>query len=294
MLIGVAPLNAAIVRDVRAALARNDFATAAKIAADFRSANGVTAETAEAYSWLARGAWNLKHADRAESLAVDTRRMALELLRSRKLDADSHLPVALGASIEVQAQVMTARGERDQAVTFLRDELGRWRDTSIRARIQKNLNVLSLEGKPAPAIPGIDAKGRPVLVFLWAHWCPDCKAMAPTLARIEQEYGPKGLLLVAPTQRYGYTKRGADATPVEETKYIEQIRREHYGAVKNMPAPIDEEVFRTYGASTTPTIVLIDRAGIVRLYHPAEMTYEELAPKIEPLVKPLSRAAEAR
>jgi thiol-disulfide isomerase/thioredoxin len=294
VLIAVAPLKATVVRDVRSALARNDFAAAAKIAADFRSANGVTAETAEAYSWLARGAWNLKEPDRAESFAIETRGMALELLKSRKLDDDRQLPTALGASIEVQAQVMAARGERDQAVTFLREEARRWHDTSILARVQKNLNLLSLEGKPAPPIPGLNAKGRPVLVFLWAHWCPDCKAMAPALARIERQYGPKGLVLVAPTQRYGYTKRGEDATPEEETKYIEQIRREQYGVVKNMPAPIDEEVFRTYGASTTPTIVLIDRAGVVRLYHPGEMTYEEMAPKIEPLLKPLASAAEAR
>ena len=37
-----------------------------------------------------------------------------------------------------------------------------------------------------------------------------------------------------------------------------------------------------YGVSTTPTLVLVDRRGIVRLYHPGNMTEEELSAVIEP------------
>jgi thioredoxin-related protein len=43
-----------------------------------------------------------------------------------------------------------------------------------------------------------------------------------------------------------------------------------------VPAPLSEANFRNYGASTTPTLVLIDRNGIVRLYHPGAMTLDEL------------------
>ena len=39
--------------------------------------------------------------------------------------------------------------------------------------------------------------------------------------------------------------------------------------------------FLTYGASSVPTIVLINRAGKVVLYHPGRMTYDELKPKVE-------------
>jgi hypothetical protein len=52
-------------------------------------------------------------------------------------------------------------------------------------------------------------------------------------------------------------------------------------------------VFRNYGVSTTPTIVLIDRRGIVRLYHPGAMTYDELAPRVERIVRLLGKAAAA-
>jgi len=36
-----------------------------------------------------------------------------------------------------------------------------------------------------------------------------------------------------------------------------------------MPVLVSEENFKTYGASSSPTLVLVDRKGIVRLYHPA-------------------------
>lgn len=47
-----------------------------------------------------------------------------------------------------------------------------------------------------------------------------------------------------------------------ELRYIEKIRRERYGDIITAPAPVSEENFRRYGASTTPTLVLVDRAGI--------------------------------
>ena len=50
-------------------------------------------------------------------------------------------------------------------------------------------------------------KGEPVLLFFCAHWCGDCKDEGPILAQIEKEYASKRLVVVAPTQRYGYVAR---------------------------------------------------------------------------------------
>jgi thiol-disulfide isomerase/thioredoxin len=285
-----------LVRDVRSDIGKNDFTAAEARIGKYRASSGVTSEMLEALSWLGRGALAAKQLDRAEAYAAETHKLALEMLKSRRLDADGNLPIALGAAIEVEAQVAAARGERSAAIDFLGRELRAYQDTSIRTRIQKNIHLLSLEGKPAPdleirewlgpkptGVAGL--KGRVVLLFFWAHWCGDCKAQAPILARLNREYGPRGLVLAGPTTRYGYTARGQDATPAEELKYIAEIRARHYADLAEMPVPVSEENFRNYGVSTTPTLVLIARGGLVRLYHPGQMSYEELASMIEAALK---------
>lgn len=275
-----------IIENVRAAIGRNDFAAADKAVRSDRAARGVTPETIQAVSWIARGELAAKNLDAAEKYADETYQLSRQQLRKRPLDQDSFLPIALGAAIEVKANVFAARGERTQAVTYLHDQLKLYYATSIRTRLQKDLNLLTLEGKPAPRLEGVVLpKGKPVLLFFWAHWCGDCKEEAPILARIKGEFGPKGLVIVAPTQKYGYVESGDPAPAAVELRYIEQVRQKFYAPIITTPAPVNEENFRNYGASTTPTLVLVDRAGIVRVYHPGTMTYEELREAIERLMR---------
>jgi len=278
---------AGLIEDVRTDIARNDFAAGDSLIARYRSQQGVTPEMLEALSWLGRGALAAKKLDKAEAYAAETQRLAVEQLKHRALDAEPHLPIALGAAIEVRAQVSAAQGERSEAVLFLRDQLATYRNTSIRTRIQKNINLLGLEGKVAPPLeereffgtkpaPLASLRGKPVLLFFWAHWCGDCKQEGPILAKLEQQYAGRGLVLIAPTRRYGYVASGEEAPPGEEMKYIEAVRHKFYPDLLSAPAPVSEENFKNYGASTTPTLVLVDRRGIVRMYHPGLMTMDEL------------------
>jgi len=285
---------AQLVRQVRANIARDDFPAAERLIAEYKAGNGVTPEMILALSWLGRGAQAARMWDKAGAYAAETRKLALAELKKRPLDAEKDLPLALGASIEVQAHVMAARDARGEAVAFLHEELKSWYSTSIRTRIQKNIHLLSLEGKPAPPLemkeylgakpaPLAQLKGKPLLLFFWAHWCGDCKYQGPVLARLQREYGPKGLFVIGPTQPYGYVAGGEDAPRAEELRYVEAVRLEKYGNLQ-MAVPVSEENFKKYGASTTPTIVLVDRAGVVRLYHPGKMSYETLAPLVAGVV----------
>jgi thiol-disulfide isomerase/thioredoxin len=281
--------------DVREALSQGKVALADSKIQSYRKQHGVTPEMLEALSWMGRGSLALKQFDKAEAYAQETEKLVHEALKGRTVDSDPRLAIALGAAIEVQAQVLAARGERSDAVALLRKELLAWNRTSIRTRIQKNINLLSLEGKPAPPLdereflgakpaPLATLRGRPVLLFFWAHWCGDCKAESPILAKLQHDYAARGLTVIAPTQRYGYAAGGEDASAADELKYIEEVRRRFYPDLLSDPAPISEENFKLYGASTTPTIVLIDRQGIVRLYHPGAMTEQELKSAIDSVV----------
>src|SRR5262249_3460817 len=129
LLIGIACAQD-VVSDVRAAIARKDFALGERIVQDYKGAFGVTPEMVEAVSWLGRGALAARQFDRADAYAAQARKLSLDQLTRRKLDAEPRLPNALGASIEVQAMVMDGRGERDEAVRFLQRELKTWSSTS--------------------------------------------------------------------------------------------------------------------------------------------------------------------
>jgi thiol-disulfide isomerase/thioredoxin len=289
-------LYASLVNDVRGLIAQHDQAAAVQAVRTYQSQSGATPELAAALSWLARDALAAKRLDQADSYAAETRTMALQLLKSRSLDSDAYLPTALGASIEVHAQALAAQGDRAEAVGFLLEQLQSFADTSISERIHKNLNLLSLEGKPAPPFatnewlgPQPQAlaalRGHPVLLFFWAHWCPDCKAEIPIVQKLMAAYGPLGLVVVAPTQHYGYVAGGADAPPAVETKYIGEVFAKYYAGLGPVEIPLSEDNFRRFGVSTTPTIVLIDANGIVRLYNPGAASYETLASRIESMMR---------
>jgi thiol-disulfide isomerase/thioredoxin len=281
---------------VRDTVLAGDINGAQRFLTQVRAATGVTPQYLEALAWIGRGYLNAKDFNDADKNADEVRTQCLAQLTKRKLDAEPALPTALGAAIEVHALAAAAEGRRDESVVFLRQELKHWYATSIRARIQKNLNLLTLEGKPAPPLvvaqsvtarkpaPLALHRGHPVLLFFWAHWCSDCKREIAIIQRLEQVYGPRGLQVIAPTQHYGYIAGGQDAPPAVETNYIKAVFDQYYSALGNIEVPLSEENFASYGVSTTPTIVLLDSQGIVRLYNPGNISYDQLAAKLVPLL----------
>src|SRR5579863_4177835 len=148
----VSPAWAGVVDDVRLTLAQNNFSAAEAQLNSYRARNGVTPEYVEAYSWMARTALSNRDYDQAAAYAKQTRALALQQIKQHPLDSEPHLPLALGAAIEVESQTLAAKGQNPQAVAVLRTALRTYGDTSIRARLQKNLNLLSFDGKLAPAL----------------------------------------------------------------------------------------------------------------------------------------------
>ena len=275
-----------IVAMVRAAMTE-DFSRAERLVESYRAARGVTPEMLLAKSWLGRGALAARRWDVAERHARETYDLGRAELQRRTMDAEDVFPIAFGAAIEVLGQVAAQQGRRSEGVAFLREELATHGATSLHKRIQKNVNLLSLEGTVAPeldrseplgeAVPSLtELKGNVVLLFFWAHWCSDCKAQGPLLETLLRKYGPRGLRIVAPTQRFGYAVEGSPAIPAAEERHIVEIRRAYYPWMATVPVTLNATNHQRYGVSTTPTLTVIDRRGMVRLYRPGLMPEAEL------------------
>ncbi|MFN0108609.1 MAG: TlpA family protein disulfide reductase [Blastocatellia bacterium] len=273
-----------LTRTVRNKLSAGDLFSGTAAVAEYKRDHGVDVEYLDALGWLARGAEMLKQPEAAAAYVAELRRE----IREEKSD----LLGPLGAAIEVEGKLRAAREGRGSAVRFLEEEFGRAKDIGLRSRIRKNINQLSLEGKPAIEINPADflgpqpstlaaLKGKPALLFLWAHWCGDCRSQARTLAQITEKYRSQGLVVMAPTRYYGSGAGGKDATPAEEKAQVQKVWKESYPGLESVSVVFDTEAMIRYGVSATPTFALIDKKGIVRFYSPTRLSEAELSKRIE-------------
>lgn len=270
-----------LVRTVRYKLSAGDLASGEAAAEDYRRTTGMDAEYLDAVGWLARGAQMLGRREKAAGYADEVRKAIPA--------EDPALLVPLGAAIEVEGRLRLAADGRGAALRYWEMELARSKDPSLRSRIRKNMNLVSLEGEKAPEIGGAGPRlasfsGRPVLLFFWAAGCGDCKAESGKLARLYAQYAPKGLGVVAPTRLYGSRADDKDSTPDRESAQIEKVWAEIYPGLAAVSRPVDTETMVRYGVSATPTYALVDGKGIVRLYAPTRLTEADLSRRIESLL----------
>jgi thiol-disulfide isomerase/thioredoxin len=270
-------------RGVRFKLSAGDLASGAAAVEDYRNAHGVDADYLDAVGWLARGAELLRRPELAKQYVAELR---------REIHGETpELLVPLGAAIEVEGRVRAAQNGRGDAIRFFENELAHASAISLRSRINKNIQLLSLEGRLAPELapsaslgaapPTLASlRGKPVLLFFWAAGCGDCKAQAPSLMRVWQKYQSRGLAMMTATRLYG-SIGDKSATPAEETADIAKAWSEIYPALAGVPVAIDTETMVRYGASATPTFALVDKKGIVRLYAPTRLSEAELSRRID-------------
>lgn len=268
-----------LVRIVRYKLSAGDLASGEAAAEDYRRTTGVDAEYLDAVGWLARGAQLLGRREKAAEYAGELRRAIPA--------EDPALLVPLGAAIEVEGRLRLGADGRGAALRYWEAELAHARDASLRSRIRKNMNLVSLEGERAPEVGGTGPRltsfaGRPVVLFFWMAGCGDCKAEAAKFARLAAKYSSR-VAFLAPTRLYGRAGDVKDPSPEAESAYIEKFWAETYPGLEAVPRPVDTETMIRYGVSATPTWVLVDARGIVRLYAPTRLSEAELSRQIEAL-----------
>lgn len=281
------------VSGIRSKISAGDLLSAESILEVHRARNGENGPYLVGLSWLARGALLLGETAKARRYVDDVRaRCAAKLAAGTKLEDDHDVEIALGAAIEVEAQmIQRARGARP-AAEFIRKELpGIQGPVALRSRLHKRLNLLSLVGSPAPEIVVEDflgphpvtlaeLRGKPAVLFLWDKSCGDCRAQSATLAKIQSRYAEKGLQTVALTR---YHEEAPDR-PAEKAR-VDSVWKADYKDVGEVPIVFSTASMVRYGGSSTPTFVFVDRAGTVRGYTPTRLTEAEFDRALEPILR---------
>jgi thiol-disulfide isomerase/thioredoxin len=153
-------------------------------------------------------------------------------------------------------QKRSAAGGRVQ----LRD---RARQVEILGSAAPEIHVLTWINNDATTLRSM--RGRVVLLEFWATWCKPCQEMFPKLRRLDEEYGPRGLEVIALTRHY-MAYRATAASQSEELELMRKVVREQ-GLNFRVGVAEDERTQELYGATGLPMLAVIDREGIVRYAH---------------------------
>ena len=119
-------------------------------------------------------------------------------------------------------------------------------------------------------------RGKLVLVNLWATWCPPCVAELPVLAKVSEEYGDKGLVILAVA---------GDEDPQTVREFLAK-------APANYEVLFDPDgvIGTRYGITGYPETFFVDRQGLLRdkiigpLPHEGDSISKDLKARIDALL----------
>lgn len=155
---------------------------------------------------------------------------------------------ARGVGTKVKLRLLRAGAEQDLELPLAArpDEAQLLRDHLVDQPARATQLTAVADGK---VVDLAKLKGQVVVVEFFATWCGPCRASMPRLAAWQKTYGAQGLRVIGVSSE-------------------EQAVLTGFNAKKKLPYPLardaDAVVAAGWGILAVPTIVIIDRDGVVR------------------------------
>jgi thiol-disulfide isomerase/thioredoxin len=92
-------------------------------------------------------------------------------------------------------------------------------------------------------------RGRVVLLDFWATWCAPCRVSIPKLDALQARFGAQGLSVL-----------GVSTEDAQDVATFTQHMGMRYGVATDKHGATT----RAYGVASLPTLVIIDKRGVVR------------------------------
>ncbi|MGR2682960.1 redoxin family protein [Chromobacterium haemolyticum] len=129
-----------------------------------------------------------------------------------------------------------------------------------------------LDGPPA-SLPAL-ASGKPVVLNLWASWCPPCRREMPLLQDAQQQ---------RPDVRFIFANQGEDEVAVRDFFRKQPLRLQH--VLLDSAGALGRE----YGSVALPTTLFFDADGRLASVHLGELSAATLASKLQTLARSNSK-----
>lgn len=116
-----------------------------------------------------------------------------------------------------------------------------------------------------------DLRGKPILISVWASWCPYCKKELPNLAALQQELGDKIVVVAVNRQE----------TVENVKKYADDLGVT--GKIILVLDP-DDSWYKAIRGFSMPETLFADGDGFIRFYKRGPMEFEEMKRRVKELL----------